>query len=527
VTDAELFVGGRVYTGRRYCDALLAENGEVVVVGSEAEVRRAAPTGASVHSLAGALMLPGLIDAHFHVADVTRSREGLDLSGANSIEELAATVRRWAEDHPRGPVIGRGWDPERFPGHIWPTRRDIDRVVSDRPAVLAHVSGHAAVVNSSALLAAGMEQPTPDPPGGAFGRTSDGALDGRLFDSAIAALEQRLGPAALPEPAALVRTLRSAATLGLTTLGAMSASPEEAVALREIAAAGTLPGRVRVYLRWDRWEEYYLLPEGPSGPPGRFSVVGVKAYTDGAFGTRTAWLSEPYADDPSRSGLAVADDSELRWLLAKTRERGLTPALHAIGDRAVAYCLDRLEEVSSNSGPPARIEHAALTPPALFSALARVRPALVVQPGFVWSDYWLADRLGPERARWAYAFRSLTDRGHLLVGSSDAPYDPVDPWRGIQAAVHRVDPLGRSANPTASEVLTAEEAVRLYTANAGVAWREATLGLLEPGSPADLLVVGSSTLEGAIAAGSAAVRETWVAGARLVGLQPSPGEQIV
>jgi predicted amidohydrolase YtcJ len=515
VTGSELFVGGRVFTGRRYCEALLVENGEVVVAGPESEARRAASTGVSVRDLGGALLLPGLIDAHFHVAEVTRMREGLDLAGMDSIERLIETVRRWAESHPSGGVIGRGWDPERFPGGAWPTRRDIDRAVAGRPAILIHASGHAAVVNSAALTAAGFGRDTPDPAGGRFGREVDGSPDGRVFESAIGALEHRLGDAPVPGRTAMQRTLRAVAALGLTTIGAMSADPEEAIELRELAGSGGLPGRLRVYLRWNRWEEYFRKPAGPAGPPGRFAVVGVKAFTDGAFGTRTAWLSEPYTDDPGHSGMPVAVDNELRALLASAKEHGLAPALHAIGDRAVAYALERLEPFPRTSYPRDRIEHAALTPPSLFEALARVRPALVVQPGFVWSDHWLGARLGPARARWAYAFRSLIQQGHLVAGSSDAPYDPVDPWRGLRAAVHRIDPEGRSANAAPAEALAPEEAVRIYTANGGAAFGEPTLGVLEPGSPADLLLLRSSTLENAIATGSAGIRETWVAGVRL------------
>ncbi len=318
-----------------------------------------------------------------------------------------------------------------------------------------------------------------------------------------------------------------AVTLGLTTLGAMSAAPEEALALRELSRQGALPGRVRVYLHSSRWEEYFRTAAGPEGSAGRFAVVGVKAYTDGAFGTRTAWLSEPYADDPGNTGLPTAVDEQLRGVVEAAVKRGLAPALHAIGDRAVEYSLRVLEPFRRSSGPPARIEHVALTPPALFGTLARVRPALVVQPGFVWSDHWLGQRLGAARTRWAYAFRSLVQQGHLVVGSSDAPYDPADPWRGIRASVRRTDAEGRSANATPEEALGPEEAIRLYTANAGTALGDPALGRLEPGSPADLILVGSPSLEVAIAAGSAAVRESWVAGVCVAGAASRPDGETV
>jgi predicted amidohydrolase YtcJ len=151
----------------------------------------------------------------------------------------------------------------------------------------------------------------------------------------------------------------------------------------------------------------------------------------------------------------------------------------------------------------------------VLSTLASVRPALVVQPGFVWSDSWLPERLGADRGRWAYAFRTLTDLGHRLVGSSDAPYDPPDPWRGLRAATERRDELGRSANPDPREALTVEEAVRLYGVNAGEALGEPTLGTLEVGNRADLIVVEARGLGDAIRAGATAVRETWVGGVRI------------
>lgn len=512
MTDSTLFVGGRVFTGERFCDALLVENGEVLVTGSEAEARRAAPTGVERHQLRGTLVLPGLIDAHIHLADVTRYREGLRLGGVTSVATLIDTVRRWAVDHPARSVVGRGWDPERSPGRAWPTRQDLDRAVADRPAVVLHVSGHAGVANSAAFAAAGIDRSTPDPPGGRLGREGDGTPDGRVFERALSGLVGRPPGLDLPEPAALLRTIRWVATFGLTTLGAMSAAPEEALALRDLSRAEAFPGRVRVYLHGNRWKEYLRVARGPERSPGRFAVVGVKAYTDGAFGTRTAWLSDPYADDPGNVGMAVAADGPLRTLLRATSKRALAPALHAIGDRAIAYSLEMLERLPPAAGPRARIEHAALTPPELFGPLARVRPALVVQPGFVWSDHWLRRRLGAARVRWAYAFRTLLRQGHLVVGSSDAPYDPVDPWRGIRAAVQRTDPDGRSANATPRESLGPEEAIRLYTASAGVALGEPALGRLVPGSPADLVLLGAGSLKRAVEAGSAAVRETWVAG---------------
>ena len=523
MSEATLFVGGRVFTGERYCEALLVEDGRVLAAGPESSVRRDAPPGVEVERLDGGLVLPGLVDAHIHIADVTRFREGLNLASVRSVAALGAACAAWAADHPRGSIVGRGWDPEQATDRTWPTRQDLDRAVPDRPAFVVHVSGHAGVANSAALARAGFGRSAPDPPGGRLGREADGSPDGRVFEGAVREFVGRPDDLDLPEPAALARTVHWAATFGLATLGAMSAAPEEAVALGGLAAEDRLPGRVRVYLHARRWEEYFRRPWGPSGPPGRFAVVGVKEYTDGAFGPRTAWLSEPYADDPGTAGLATADDRHVREVLELSARRGLAPALHAIGDRAVEYSLELLGGRSARDGAPARIEHAALTPPRLFPALARVRPVLVVQPGFVWSDRWLEARLGTPRARWAYAFQSLVRAGLVLAGSSDAPYDPVDPWRGIRAAVHRVAPDGASANPVAEESLGPEEAIRLYTVHGGAALGDPTLGHLEPGAAADLLVMAAPSVADAVEAGAGAVRATWVAGRPVPRTREGPG----
>jgi predicted amidohydrolase YtcJ len=522
MTDARLWHHGRIFTGRRYVESLLVENGRVVSAGSTEEVRRAAPTGVDVVDLAGHLLLPGFLDAHLHISSLTWTREGLDVGEVRSVRGLVERVRTWADAHPGGPVVGRGWDAERFAERRWPTRVDLDRAVMDRPVVLYHASGHVAVVNSAALDRAGVRRVTPDPEGGRIGRDKDGSPDGRLYEEAMRSVAGIATTGSPPEKEAIARTLRFAASLGLTTLTTMNVGVEEAFALREMANDGALPVRVRVYLRISELEEFGPADLAPAGAGGVLRVTGVKAFTDGAFGPRTAWLSAPYADAPEETGLPVGNDEDLSAALSRAASRGLAPALHAIGDRAVDRALRLLRPFRGSSTAPARVEHAALTPPELFPFLNEVRPVLAVQPGFVWSDAWLLNRLGRERARWAYAFRSLADRGLVLAGSSDAPYDPVDPWRGLAASVCRRDPEGRSANPEAGEALPPEEAVRMYTENGGLALGEPDLGHLETGARADLLVLAVSDLPGAFSLGSAAVREVWVGG-RPLWVGPSAG----
>ncbi len=502
---------GRVFTGDRWAEALLVDDGRVVAVGSSEEVRRAAATGTERVDLAGHLLVPGLIDAHLHLARITLARESLDVGDATSLPDLVEQIRKWAPEHPGGTLLAHGWKAGQF-GDADPTRAVLDEALPERPLVIYHSSGHVAAANGAALRAAGVDPATPDPRGGRIGRDREGAPDGLVYESALRLLEPVTGEASAVGAEPLHRTLEIAASLGLTTVATMNVGPGEAAPLAALRDAERLPLRVRMYLHREWFVAEAASGHAPITDSERLSVVGFKGFPDGAFGPRTAWLSSPYADAPETSGLPLANDAELAEAVRYSTELELAPALHAIGDAGVARALELLRPAVGRAGPPARVEHAALTPPAILARLEEVRPALVVQPGFLWSDHWLRERLGPERARWAYAFRTLLDRGHLLAGSSDAPYDPIDPWRGLQAAVARRGPLGRSANPSGAEALPPEEALQLYTRNGGRALGEPDLGHLEVGARADLVVLESSDLPGALARAATTVRETWVAG---------------
>jgi predicted amidohydrolase YtcJ len=511
------FTGGRIFTGSRYAEALLFENGRIAAVGSAESVARSTPTGAEHVDLHGHLALPGLIDAHLHLPDLTEAREGLDVSEVRSLPQLLERLEAWARDHPVGPIVGRGWSADRLAERRSPTAVDLDRAVPDRPVFLKHASGHAAVANRAALELVGLDGPTPDPPGGRIGREPDGTPNGLVFENALRRFDPLNLLAFAREPEAAVRTLNALVALGLTGVATLNLPPEGIELMRRLDAAGVLPVRVWGYVSLARWRE--ISDTALAAPPegGRFRLLGGKAFLDGAFGPRTAWLSRPYADAPEESGIATVVEAELSEALDWCADHALAPALHAIGDRAVAAAAAKLRPFRTETGPWPRIEHASLVPPEVLPELERSRPALVVQPGFLWSDDWLGARLGSERARWAYPFRTLEDRGYLLVGSSDAPYDPVDPWRGIRAAVHRRDPEGRSANPIPQEALSEEEALRLYGAHAGLALGVPRLGTLEVGAPADLIVVRGPTVAAAIRDGVDGLRASWLAGRPSVG----------
>ncbi|MGA8663921.1 MAG: amidohydrolase [Thermoplasmata archaeon] len=511
MTEAHRFSGGRVHTGRRTVESLLVQDGRVVVAGTEEEARRASPPDTEVIPLEGRVVLPGLIDAHLHLAEMTRVREGLDLTAVRSIGELQERLEQWGHAHPKGPVVGRGWSGDQLEGRQDPTAPDLDRVISDRPVILYHASGHSAVLNRAALAAVGFSDATNDSPGSRFGRDSDGSLNGMVYERALDPVGRMVSGADPPDPAALARTVRLVNAAGLTTVGSMNTTPEEFRALEQ--ALRTRPTlRILCYGRPSRWSDFTATEWQSSESGHGVSLVGMKAFTDGAFGPRTAWLAEPYADSSYEVGVPALRGSELAAFLDRCREQRCAAALHAIGDAALGEALHAFERHGGAGPRPARIEHASLVPPSLFRLLDRVRPALVVQPGFVWTDWWLGDRLGSARTRWAYPFRTLLGRGHHLAGSSDAPFDASDPWVGLAASLHRTSPEGGSANATPEEALSATQALDLYTLNAARALGEHDRGNLEPGARADLVITGASDLADAIRAGSETVRSTWVGG---------------
>jgi predicted amidohydrolase YtcJ len=495
------WVGGRIHTGRRLVEALLVENGRVLAAGPSDEIRRQVPTGGEVEELGGRVVVPGLIDAHLHPRAAVLARAGLDLSecrtAASAMGRIAARISEGGD----GPIFAYGWNEVPLPASERLNRTLLDRLGTDRPVVLYHPSMHTAVASSSALAEAGLGDASPDPPGGRLGREG-GVLDGRLFESALRPLGELERRAFALAGAEVRRWLGDAAALGLTTLSAMSIDPRDLDRLAPFGAPGDSPVRIRAYLPLEGQRE--LEHPAPEGQGELRRTVGLKVYLDGALGPRTAWLSSPYSDDPRTSGAPGLPTGELAEILADAGAKGYQVAMHAIGDEALRIGLRSVRREGGAAG--VRIEHASVTPEGLLPLLVALRVSLAVQPMFRSSDTWLTERLGPERAAWAYAFRSLADLGVPMAGSSDAPVETVDPWAGMAAAI-----APRRGLPPGQE-LSAREALALYTTGGGQVLREPELGSLEPGAYADLVVLEARDLGDAVAQGAAGVQGTYLGG---------------
>jgi len=505
-TRAHLWVGGRIWTGSDWAEALLTEGERIAAVGREPRVRSRAPAGTETHRFTG-LLLPGLVDAHLHLGDLLARRLYLDLSPRAGGPPLTERLAGYDRPNPGRPVIAYG---SIFEEPIPPAARE-----DPRPWLILDRSGHAGWANRAALRSVGLDASSPDPPMGRLGR-GGGGLTGYLFDEAVALLEpvRRAGPSA--DASALGPLLAELARLGLTALGAMSVEPAEEAAIREAVRQEPRRPQIRAFRRWVLGAPPWPGPEPAGRDGGNGRAVGIKAFLDGAFGPRTARLRDPYADAPGEIGLSTAPPELTAERLAEIHRSGGWVALHAIGDGALAQAERLGSEMSDPPGPLERyrIEHASLTPPDLVEQLGRARRWLVVQPHFRVTDRWIMDRLGAARARAAYAFASLRRAGARLAGSSDAPYDELDPWAGLRAAV---DPWPPASTGAPTESLRVEEAFEIYTRGGARALGESDRGELREGARADLLWTMAPSLDAALVAGASAIRAVWSEGRPLCG----------
>ena len=502
--------------------AMLVRDGRIAAVGDPGEIRAAAGPGAEVARLDGATIVPGLIDAHCHVADIGYLAAGADCSqpSAPDIPAIQARLREASSRTPAGSwVTGSGYVEYQLREGRHPTRADLDQAVPDRPAVLYHTSLHACVLNSAALRAAGFEDRQPDPPGGAFGRDGEGRLDGVVFEGPMFALLERnlrdditrMGAA---ERARLMqRAGQRLAALGVTAACDADLRRDTFAAFAEADQAGALHQRIYGLVVHDQVD--WLLANGLQGRhSGRLATEAVKIWADGGMSSRTAAIHGSYPVPPHGSGILFFSRDELTAMVREFDARGFQVAVHAQGDRAIGTVLDAYAAVLGGGmglagpglGGPAgsapagrnprrhRIEHAGAMYPALSARAAELGIVIVSQPGFLSA---LGDGFAaafPGQADQLYAFGSWRRAGLTVAGSSDAPVISAAPLLGIRDAVTRRTDGGQVLGP--DERLTAGEALALYTTEAAAAMhREDEIGSLQPGKLADFVVLDANPLQ--------------------------------
>jgi predicted amidohydrolase YtcJ len=504
----------------RFAALLISDDGKVEAVWSFGPKPRGATR---VIDGGGKTLLPGLIDAHGHVMSLGLAALQLDLVGTTSLADLQERLRAYAGRPGRAWILGRGWNQELWPSKAFPTAGDLDAVVRERPVVLERVDGHAVVVNSAALNAAGITASTKDPVGGRIERDAQGNPTGLLVDAAMDLVNSKVPP---PQPVQLAEALDKAQeqllSVGITATGDMGTSASDWAVMQSAGRNGRLNIRIMSYA-YEVKNMRALVPNGPTPwlYGDRLRMGGVKLYADGALGSRGAWLKKPYADKPNTNGLQFLKDSELFAKADEAASKGLQVAVHAIGDAANAQVISTYEKLSRKYGTGRRwrIEHFQIVDPV---DIPRIAPAGIIasmQPTHQTSDRLMAEkRLGPDRLAGAYAWQSVLKSSARLAFGSDFPVESPNPFPGVSAAISRQDMEGQPRGgwiPT--ERLTFAQALNAFTRGAAYAgFAEDKIGALEPGKWADFIIVDRDpTKVDPQALARTQVLETWVAGKKV------------
>ena len=513
-----LLLNGAIHTMRNEAEvveALGIQAGKIVFAGSDAEALTRYEADDTI-DLARKTVIPGLGDSHMHFYAVCQALTTVDLGGCTSKAEAIARLQNKAAETPKGEWIrGSNFDQSKWDDgeDRLPTRHDLDLASTEHPIVIKRACLHTAVANTAALVRAGIGKGYPAGPGGEIEIEADGYPNGILREQ-LTNIFDALIPDPLSDPELkrkiMASQLQKMASLGMTTMHTYAAEIwkyfEDVDVYAQLDQQGLLPLRVTVYQ--DRLEklEGKLAGgrEGQKVSSAKVCLGGYKLFCDGSLGSRSAALYEPYADAPEALGIVVEDQQSLESKMLRASRQGIQCAVHAIGDRALDMVVTAVEHTIAclfaegwtqeriAALPPFRIIHAQLATPELIARMAVLPVVLDVQPVFFLTDmHWVQERLGSERMKNGYLWRTYRKNGLLLTGGSDAPVESCAPMPAIYSAVTRTDLEGwPKGGMQPEEKLSVYEALCLFSKNIPYAvGGEVCTGTLEVGKFADLAVL--------------------------------------
>jgi predicted amidohydrolase YtcJ len=470
----------------------------------------------------GRTLLPGMIDAHGHVIGLGLKALSLDLTGTKSLAEAKERIAVYAREHPsRRWIIGSGWNQELWGLGRFPTAADLADVGGDKAIWLERVDGHAGWANSAAMKAAGITATTASPAGGRIEKTG-AAPNGIFVDGAMDLITKAMPQtAAKDRDAALLEAQKILLRYGITSIADMGTTTDDWLAFRRAGDRGALSVRIFSYAAGVE----PMAQIGGGGPTpwlyeDRLRMAGLKLVSDGALGSRGAWLKRPYSDRPTERGLPMFSDTKLRNLIVRAAMDDFQIAIHAIGDGANAQILDAYEELApSFSGDRRwRIEHAQILDPADVARFSKNGIIASMQPVHQTSDRIMAEaRLGPDRLSGAYAWNSILSAGGKLAFGSDTPVENPNPFVGLAAAISREDEKGEPFGGwQPRERISREAALAAFTTGAAfAAFAEQKVGRLSPGMRADFILIDRDPLlVPPSELRQTSVLETWVGGKR-------------
>ena len=501
-----IVIDARVYTvdnARPLASAFAVRNGRIIFVGSDAEARTLVGAATRVLDLHGRTVIPGMTDAHAHLAGLAASLRNVRLAGSTSYNEvIRRVVERSRKAKPGEWVQGRGWDQNLWPEKAFPTHEALSSATPANPVVLTRIDGHALLANAMAMRLAGVTAATKDPAGGKILRLPNGDPSGVFVDNAKSLIDSRVpsaSEAAMTE--ATVAAIAEANKWGLTGIHD-AGEPRRAIEMFEsLARAGRFNIRSYVMVSDIDKDVAYYTGRGPQSGlyDGHIWIRAIKTYADGALGSRGAALLAPYSDDPGNTGLLVTPPAHLEKVAEIGLRSGFQVNTHAIGDRGNRIALDAFEAALKavlKAVPTAdhrfRIEHAQVISPEDIPRFAKLGVIPSMQASHQTSDMrWAETRIGPERIHGAYAWRTLLNTGVVIPDGSDFPVEEVNPLISFHSAVTRQDATNWPPGGWYPEqVMTREEALRAMTIWAAYAgFQEKELGSLSPGKYADFVVL--------------------------------------
>lgn len=497
ITNAKIWTVDKAHP---QAEALAVTGDRIDAVGSAAEIDTWRGTQTRVVDAQGKLLLPGFNDAHVHFEDGGDHLQAVQLKDAASPQEFAARIARRARNTPKGEwITGGDWDEQRWSPAKLPTKHLIDPVTPETPVWVNRYDGHESLANSVTLRLAKITAQTPDPPGGEIVRDAHGNPTGILRDAAQDLVAKVMPPMTQAHRLrAIQQAMEHAASLGVTSVQDMNPSYEDVKVYSELMEKGELTVRIYVAPIETEWKDQAKIGIRHGFGTPLLRMGAVKGYADGSLGSETAYFFEPYTDNPRSHGLLSDEMHPPEAMLQRLKgadAAGLQLCIHAIGDRAISMTLDMFEQIQAANGQRERrwrIEHSQHMAARDFARYARLGVIASVQPYHAIDDgRWAEKRIGPDRVKRTYAFRTFLDHGVRLAFGTDWSVAPLSPMWTIYAAVTRATLDGKNPEGWLPEQkLTVAEAVEAYTMGSAYAeFQEKDKGSITPGKLADFVVL--------------------------------------
>lgn len=513
-TATLIFINGNVYTAndkQPHAQAVAVNKDRIASVGTNDEIKKYAGAQTKIIDLHGATMLPGLTDAHYHFIEVGEREMNFNLEGTKSLDELLSKLKeRVAHAKPDEWITGTNWIETSWSPAKFPTRWDLDRVAPNHPVMLTRSDYHSVVVNSAALKIAGINKNTKNPFGGKILRDAiTGEPDGMLVDEAQSLVKNHIPESddAAREKAAL-RADKVSIQYGLTQVQEPGGTYRDVELYKKLYADGKLNIRIYEAVIGPGKDADRLLREGPitEAYDNHFNLRAIKVLSDGALGSRGAYLLAPYSDAPQNSGFLTVKEKPFRAMLRAALKHGIQIQTHAIGDAANRFTLHEYQHAMHDvpaaqrkiSEPRWRIEHAQIVNTADIPLFAELKVIPSMQPSHAIGDLHFApQRLGLDRLAGAYAWQRFIKAGLIVPGGSDAPVERGNPMIEFYAAIARKDIHGFSGEGWHPELaVTREQALKMFTAwPAYAAFEENLRGTIEPGKLADFTVLSADIMQ--------------------------------